>query len=224
MIRFFLNPLKPQSENVRREVASLARALGLDGLDVVIGGDGTLLHYLSELSQTIFAISLSVGRSGICQADVSNWRNVLKNWAESKEVEGRWTLKAFGPGWEKELLNEVIVFRADARPIELELMTGKGLSTKWRGDGVLIATATGSTGYASSLVHVHLHPELKVFLIVPFAPLSPLPARIWPDDTIRVRVLKKARVEGDGEVLGELKPGEELSISFYRMLKFVKGD
>ena len=67
-------------------------------------------------------------------------------------------------------LNDVAVHRgAELRVIEVEaVVDGVELST-YRGDGVIVATSTGSTGYTLQLGGPVIDPSSQVFLLKPVA-------------------------------------------------------
>jgi DNA repair protein RecN (Recombination protein N) len=86
------------------------------------------------------------------------------------------------------------------------------------GDGLVIATPTGSTAYALSGGGPIIHPSLDAITLVPICPhtLSDRPIVIRGDAQIEVRVLERpdtrAEVTCDGQALGELAAGERLQV------------
>ena len=68
-------------------------------------------------------------------------------------------------------LNDVVVARgAIARMVYVEVRIDGQPLTTYRGDGVIVATATGSTGYSLSAGGPILHPQSKEFLLLPILP------------------------------------------------------
>jgi NAD+ kinase len=86
------------------------------------------------------------------------------------------------------------------------------------GDGLVIATPTGSTAYALSGGGPIVHPALDAITLVPICPhtLSDRPIVIRADACIEVRILDRpdtrAEVACDGQPLGELAAGERLLV------------
>jgi len=68
-------------------------------------------------------------------------------------------------------LNDVVVARgAIARMIYIDTSIDDELLTSYKADGVIVATATGSTGYALAAGGPVLHPQARDFVLVPILP------------------------------------------------------
>jgi len=86
------------------------------------------------------------------------------------------------------------------------------------GDGLIVATTTGSTAYALSCGGPILHPEVDALVIVPICPHTlsdrPLvvPSRCAIEVRIQPRFDDRAHVSCDGEELGELGAEDTLTI------------
>src|SRR6202035_3574186 len=85
------------------------------------------------------------------------------------------------------------------------------------GDGLVVATATGSTAYALSCGGPIVNPKLNVLVVAPISPhtLSDRPIVIPGDSHIEIRLKGEsgapvAQVTCDANVLGELKSGGRL--------------
>ena len=87
------------------------------------------------------------------------------------------------------------------------------------GDGLIIATPTGSTAYALSCGGPIIHPNLDAFVIVPICPhtLSDRPLVIKSSSTIEIKVNPKPnnspQVACDGNIAGNLNSNDRLNIS-----------
>ncbi|MFL6577268.1 MAG: NAD(+)/NADH kinase, partial [Povalibacter sp.] len=87
------------------------------------------------------------------------------------------------------------------------------------GDGLVIATATGSTAYALSCGGPILYPELDAFVLAPICPhtLSDRPIVVRSSSIIEVRLVERpdtqAQVTCDGVSLGELTGEDRLVVS-----------
>jgi NAD+ kinase len=87
------------------------------------------------------------------------------------------------------------------------------------GDGLIVATPTGSTAYALSCGGPILEPHIEAVALVPICPhtLTDRPIVIPADQAIDVRLLERddtlAEVTLDGMHLGTLTPGDLLRIA-----------
>ena len=86
------------------------------------------------------------------------------------------------------------------------------------GDGLIVATATGSTAYALSVGGPIVAPDLDVVVVAPICPhtLSDRPIVVSARATIEVRLIDRpdslAEVACDGHSQGTLVPGAALRI------------
>ncbi len=87
-------------------------------------------------------------------------------------------------------LNEVVVDNyGSTRMLQLEVFVGSALLGIIRADGIMVATPTGSTGYAVSAGGPIVEPTSPVMLITPIAPhsLNVRPIIVSQEATIRIR-------------------------------------
>jgi NAD+ kinase len=154
----------------------------LDGTDLIltVGGDGTILRAAQvAASRSIPITGINLGRLGF-MTELS-----------VDEAKGRLPALLAGEGWideramlEAELrtpdsktgsvfhaLNDVVVARGEvARMIRVEASIDGEPLTTYKADGVIVATATGSTGYSLSAGGPILHPRAEDFLLLPILP------------------------------------------------------
>jgi len=102
-------------------------------------------------------------------------------------------------------LNDVVVARGGiARMIHIEASIDGEPFTTYRTDGVIVATATGSTAYSLAAGGPILHPHSSDFLILPITPhLSPPYALILPATAVaklRVNTTHEATMSIDGHI------------------------
>lgn len=123
---------------------------------------------------------------------------------------------------EHKALNDVVIARSGfSRLIRLRLSVNGQVVQDYQGDGVIIATPTGSTGYSLSAGGPVVSPVAKTLVITPICPhmLSARPLVVSEDDRITVEVLKSSRsmeqeafVTVDGDEVAGLAVGEHVNI------------
>ena len=120
-------------------------------------------------------------------------------------------------------LNDVVLQKlATGRMIDFETwIDGRYVNTH-AGDGIVVATATGSTAYALSCGGPIVQPNLDVLVLAPISPhtLSDRPIVVSGRSHIEIRLAGPAESQGqvvcDGMVLGELAPGEKMQVELSR--------
>ncbi|MDR3576747.1 MAG: NAD(+)/NADH kinase [Anaerolineaceae bacterium] len=161
--------------------AALRERLEAHEFDVLIamGGDGTMLragHLCSPLGIPILGINL--GKFGfLMELQRQRWQDFLPHLIEGNyRLEKRMTLQASHKRGDKllgtwQVINEAVVSRGQVvRPIRLKAQVdGYSLAT-FVADGLIAATATGSTAYSLAAGGPIMPPELRNILITPVAP------------------------------------------------------
>jgi NAD+ kinase len=168
----------PRGSIYDEELRKSVRAGAFDML-VAVGGDGGVLRagHLCAPSR-VPILGVNMGRLGfLIQVERDEWRayfDKLLNgeaWIENRmmlyaehvragETLGRWNA-----------LNECVVGRGPIlRPVHLAASVDGRLLTSYVADGLIAATATGSTAYALAAGGPILPPELRNILLMPIAP------------------------------------------------------
>ncbi len=142
---------------------------------VCVGGDGTVLHAAGVAKGTPAALlGVRMGRLGFltecteAEAEPALER-VLRGEAHLEE---RALVQARVDGGEPvHALNDVILGRHTlGRTISIGVLVNGVVLAEYRADAVIVATATGSTGYALSVGGPILHPSSEDLVLVPVAP------------------------------------------------------
>ncbi len=142
---------------------------------VCVGGDGTVLHAAGVAKGTTAGLlGVRMGRLGFltecteAEAETSLGR-VLRGEAHLEE---RALVQARVNGGEPvHALNDVIIGRHTlGRTISIGVLVNGVVLAEYRADAVIVATATGSTGYALSVGGPILHPSSDDLVLVPVAP------------------------------------------------------
>jgi NAD+ kinase len=146
---------------------------------VVLGGDGTLLRTgrLCAPSGTPI-LGINLGRFGfLIEVQRNNWQSVLTRllegdfWLEDRMMlhAELWRDKKQVGAWD--VLNEVVICRGQyVRPIQISASVDGALLSTFIADGLIAATATGSTAYAMAAGGPIMPPELRNILVMPVAP------------------------------------------------------
>ena len=154
------------------------------GTDLIltIGGDGTILRAAQAAVAAATPITgINLGVLGfMTEIGVDEMMDKLPALlAGEGKVDERSMLDAelypagneFQPTQRFHALNDVVLARgAIARVISVEATIDDEPLTTYKADGVILATATGSTGYALAVGGSILHPQAKEFLLLPILP------------------------------------------------------
>lgn len=202
-------------------------SLKTGGFDLLIalGGDGTMLragHLCGRLGIPILGINL--GRFGfLMEVNREQWPEMLPLLFSGRyRLENRMMLKAEHIRGGKSLgswtaLNEVVVCRGQyVRPVRLKAcVDGYHLAT-YIADGLIVATATGSTAYALAVGGPIMPPDLRNILIVAVAPhLSIDRAMILAEGstvTVSVDTSHQAVMSIDGQSPIAMENGDEIRV------------
>lgn len=201
-----------------------------DGADLIvaIGGDGTML-YAAQLAigRDLPLLGVNRGRLGFL-TDVSPDQMIEsidavlagRFSADRRRLLSARLVHADGSGRSCQALNDVVVRRDEGgRMIELETWIDGLFVNAHGGDGLVIASSTGSTAYALSCGGPIVHPSLDTLVIAPISPhtLSDRPLVIGPASRLEVRLVTRsashAQITGDGHPLGELAGGGTLEVA-----------
>lgn len=207
---------------------ALAARLGVPGvslseadadLAVVVGGDGTVLYTVQGLKVQIPVLGINWGEVGfLTELEPGEAIGFLKGLWEGFRVEKRMRIEISLDGERVgEALNEaVIVTSRPAKMLRFTVEIDGILAERFRADGMLISTPTGSTAYAMSAGGPIVDPGVEGFLLVPLAPymLSSRPVVIGSDRVLRVTLEseKPAKLVLDGQMTRELEIGAVLTV------------
>ncbi len=197
-------------------------------LIVAVGGDGTMLHAARLTGDgKVPLLGVNRGRLGFL-ADISP-AEMLENLDQILDGdysrESRLQLDAkitSSDGSERSAvaLNDIVLQRRETgRMLDFETRIADRFVNTHAGDGIIVATPTGSTAYALSCGGPILEPLLDALVVVPICPhtLSDRPIVIPSSLDIGPKLLHrhdtKAEVSVDGHSLGELEPADSLLIS-----------
>jgi NAD+ kinase len=117
-------------------------------------------------------------------------------------------------------LNDVVMQKYDTgRTLDFETRINGTYVNTHDGDGIIVASPTGSTAYALSCNGPILEPDLPALVIVPICAhtLSDRPIVVAGTSVVEVTLLERpdthAHVTCDGAVLGAIYPGDRLEVT-----------
>ncbi|HEY2336907.1 MAG TPA: NAD(+)/NADH kinase [Burkholderiales bacterium] len=226
---------KPNSAEVDASLGEVRRFLASRGCEVlqegeraadlaiVVGGDGAMLAAARDLVRhRVPLVGVNLGRVGfmtdIGHHDLHAGIGAILDGEYT--LEERALLDAEVLRGSQSLvrtiaLNEAVVGRgAQGRLIEFGLSIDGEFIYKLRGDGVIVATPTGSTAYALSAQGPILHPAVPAVALVPLAPhtLSARPVSVSDRSVIEIEILhaQDARAHFDGVLKHDMAQGDRL--------------
>ncbi|HEY6483681.1 MAG TPA: NAD(+) kinase [Steroidobacteraceae bacterium] len=196
-------------------------------LVIAIGGDGTLLYAAGLVARHgVPLLGVNRGRLGfltdVMPQDMfpcidSALQGMLKE--DPRPLLAARLHRAGAEVAEALALNDVVMHKLETgRMLDFETNLDGAYVNSHAGDGIVVASATGSTAYALSCGGPIIAPHLDVLVVAPICPhtLSDRPIVVSARSKIEVRLLERldsrAQVTCDGMVLGEIEPGDRLCI------------
>jgi len=194
------------------------------GLVIVLGGDGTLLSVARIFAGSGTPIlSVNLGFLGfLTEVRLGDLYSTLESWcSDCHTIDARVMLHA--ALWREgaihstyEALNDVVVTKGDiARMGEFAVeLDGKSVA-RFRADGVIVSTPTGSTAYTLAANGPILTPDVDAMVVTPICPhlltLRPIVVRGDASLTVRVEgIPNQALLTVDGQKAVALQLGDEV--------------
>lgn len=232
-VYFYYNESKPVAVELYGKSLQFFQEKGIEILSeereqeadfyVVIGGDGTLLRSFKHFARLdIPVIAINAGHLGflteIKKEDMmQEYENFLLG--ESRYQERNFLEVQIG---EKSYraLNEVVITRENLvkNMIQVEVFTQDTFVNYYKGDGLIIATPTGSTAYSLSAGGPIVEVPLKVYTLTPIAPHNLNTRAIVIDGNVNLFLSlieeEKAYCIIDGNNVKELSGKEKVAVSY----------
>lgn len=199
--------------SVEEETAKLVGGEGLAGrklaevsdVIVVLGGDGTMLHAMATLDGTETPVAgVNIGTLGFltsCTDDeLEEFCDALKT--GTFHLSPRTLISATivrGDGESKEYLalNEAVLARGQTgRLVSMKATVGGDLLNRYRADGLIVATPTGSTAYSLSAGGPLISPSAGVFVITPICPHTLSQRSLVVDDSAEIELAPDGLEDG----------------------------
>jgi NAD+ kinase len=196
-------------------------------LVIAIGGDGTLLYAARLVAERgVPLIGINRGRLGFLtdvlpQDMLDSVDAALEGRCERDDralLEAR-LIGANGVSTRALALNDVVLQKWESgRMLDFETWIDGAYVNTHGGDGLVVASSTGSTAYALSCGGPIVAPHLDVLVVAPICPhtLSDRPIVVSGRSVVAVKLIDRpdarAQVTCDGVALGYLAPGDRLEV------------
>ncbi len=144
-------------------------------LIVSFGGDGTMLVAAKEtLKKDVPIMAVNMGTLGyLAEINPSDAIDMLERYENGQyTTDKRNFIEVKYNSRKYYALNELVIIKGGlmSRLIEVEVFSNNIFVNKYRADGVIVATPTGSTAYSLSAGGSIVHPSLKALIITPLSP------------------------------------------------------
>jgi len=185
---------------------------------LTLGGDGTFLRGALRLApQGVPILGVNLGSLGfLTQTSTEEIFPVLERIRRGEfEIEERMMLEGEVHGKKYLALNDLVLSRPRVDGFtELLLFAAGEFVASYPGDGLIIATPTGSTAHSLAAGGPVVDPRLELLITTPLAPhkLGLRPAVFPPEVALRVVVRQPTVLLADGDPAGELTADDELLI------------
>lgn len=203
-----------------------AKALAREcDLLVVFGGDGTMLRVAREVAGTQAPmLGVNIGGLGFLTAVPSDrLAEALKIvWQGGFKYESRALIEASGRCHGRLIretaLNDIVISRgAVSRLIALDVSVDGEPITRYRCDGLIISSPTGSTAYSLAAGGAVVLPTAEVFALTPICPhaLSNRSIILPLSSTLQVKAaapLPATILSADGQVVAEIDAGDIITV------------
>lgn len=218
--------------------AQLTEALTDCNVALAIGGDGTIMHVAkaaASMEQTLPVLGINGGHLGFLAGaepeDLDGLQALIRGEYRVDERKLLEVTVRAAPGEQTLLaMNDVVISRGSlSRLVDVTVHSGAAEVLTCRGDGVIVATPTGSTAYSLSAGGPVVDPAVWCLLVTPVCPHSlDSRSRVLPHDV--ALTLQATTADGnpafitiDGEQNVPLYPTDTVEVRFsYRAVRLIQ--
>lgn len=193
---------------------------------VTVGGDGTLLNTAREVASAGIPIcGINLGRLGfLTEVELPDLSKSLdKLISREYQIEERLMLDAMIIRQGRTIhissaLNDVVISKSGvSRMIKMNLYIDNELTANYRADGLIVATATGSTGYSLSAGGPIINPILKAIVLTPICShtLHVRPLVISEEEVVKIEMIANQEdvvLTIDGQTVYSLIPNDTVLV------------
>lgn len=147
-------------------------------LIISIGGDGTFLKMIhkEKFNNDIYYLGINAGSLGFLTSfsvkEIDKFFELLNNGLIEKEIPVLKATVITNDGEKNYLsINEFTIRKKDFSTLRCDVYINNQILEKFSGDGLVISTKTGSTGYNLALGGPIIDNDLNAFILTPIAPI-----------------------------------------------------
>jgi NAD+ kinase len=204
-----------------------AEFAGQVDLAAVLGGDGTMMHAVSRFGKFEKPVAgINIGNLGFLTSCMDTDIDLFAN----AVVEGRYSIcpralleatvtRSDGSTVVYHALNEVAMARGETgRLVTLKAMVNGEWLNRYRADGLIVATPTGSTAYSLSAGGPLIAPQSSVMVVTPICPHSLSQRSLVLSDDSEIEISPERADDGpmlftvDGRDTTRIDPGDRVSV------------
>jgi NAD+ kinase len=198
---------------------------------ITLGGDGTLLRAARlGAAYEVPILGVKMGRLGfLAELQPTDWQAPLQRILQGEYwIEQRLMIQACVNRTDPDsgtcsttctydALNDVVLSRGNlARVVRISAELDGGYLTTYTCDGLIVSTATGSTGYALAVGGPVMPPDLRNILVIPIAPHLSMDRAVILAEGARIRLRAFSdyppMLTVDGQVVVEVHEGDEVIV------------
>jgi NAD+ kinase len=188
-------------------------------LVAVVGGDGTILKTVRNVSDSIPILGINMGGRGLlAEVEPESADKAVKKIIDGKYFLDRRMRLQTKVGGKKlpPALNEVYIDRlTKLRAPTYKMAIDGGPTIVQRMDGVMISTPTGSTGHSLSLGSTIVSEGMDAFLLTPIAPVFRMPPIVITPYSVNIESTDNSNILIDGQLDFPFRAGNKITISKY---------
>lgn len=194
-VKIFVEPWLGSYFNHRFDTLELSQMNRCDVL-IVLGGDGTLLHLIPwAVKADIPILAINAGRIGfLTEVEQDELEDSLEALCKGDyQIDERMLLNVNFDDNEKSqiALNDVVVSRGSySRLISIDAFISNDMIGRYRADGIIVSSPTGSTGYSLSAGGPIISPQLNCMVVTPICShsLQHRPVVVNSEEKIRLEL------------------------------------
>lgn len=189
---------------------------------ITIGGDGTLIRNAGTASDLgLPIVGVNTGTLGFLASiepgEVKNKMDILLK-GDEYHIESRMGLAAaWSTGEIHYAINDIVLQKASHGGLaSIDVCIGDEIIGRYRSDGVMVTTPTGSTAYAYAAGGPAMYPAMDIACVLPICPQNRMniPLVVGMDKSVTFNIRQGTmRLLADGVDYGAVRKGEKISVT-----------